>query len=108
MQSPPPRMDKRDTEEIVEDIRVLAPYYVPELDVSEGRGVGVALIRIFAGMQGLIVDRLNKVPEKNFVAFLDMLGIRIIPAQPARAAVTFHQFIASVLRRIRSLTIPQI
>jgi hypothetical protein len=90
MQSPPPRMDKRDTEEIVEDIRVLAPYYVPELDVSEGRGVGVALIRIFAGMQGLIVDRLNKVPEKNFVAFLDMLGIRIIPAQPARAAVTFH------------------
>jgi len=90
MQSPPPRMDKRDIAEIVEEMRVLAPYYVPELDVSEDRGVGVALIRIFAGMQGVIVDRLNKVPAKNFVAFLDMLGVRLLPAQPARAAVTFH------------------
>lgn len=90
MQSPPPRMDKRGIKGIVEEMRVLAPYYVPELDVSEGRGIGVALIRIFAGMQGVIVDRLNKVPEKNFVAFLDMLGVRLLPAQPARAAVTFH------------------
>jgi len=90
MQSPPPRMDKRDIEGIVEEMRVLAPYYVPELDLSEDQGVGVALLKIFAGMQGLIVDRLNRVPEKNFVAFLDMLGVRLLPAQPARAAVTFH------------------
>lgn len=90
MQSPPPRMDKRDLEEIVKDMRELAPYYVPELDVSEDRGVGVALLKIFAGMQELIIDRLNKVPDKNFVAFLDMLGVRLLPAQPARAAVTFH------------------
>ena len=90
MQSTPPRMDKRDLKGILEEMRVLAPYYVPELDISEDRGIGVALIRIFAGMQELIVDRLNRVPEKNFVAFLDMIGVRLLPAQPARAAVTFH------------------
>lgn len=74
----------------MEEIRALAPYYVSELDVSEDKGGGVALLKIFANMLKLVIDRLNRVPEKNFVAFLDMLGIKLLPAQPARAAVTFY------------------
>ena len=36
-------------------------------------------------MTELILYRLNKVPEKNYLTFLDMLGIKLQPAQPARA-----------------------
>ncbi|MCK4396312.1 putative baseplate assembly protein [candidate division WOR-3 bacterium] len=68
----------------------LAPYYVSELDVSGEKGAGVALIKIFANMLKLVIDRLNRVPEKNFAAFLDMLGIKLLPAQPARVPVTFY------------------
>ncbi len=74
----------------MEEIRALAPYYVSELDVSGDKSGGVALLKIFANMLKLVIDRLNRFPEKNFVAFLDMLGIKLLPAQPARAAVTFY------------------
>jgi hypothetical protein len=40
-------------------------------------------------MTELILYRLNKVPEKNYLTFLDMLGIKLQPAQPARALLTF-------------------
>ena len=86
----PPEIDERDFEQLVKEIRALAPYYVSERDVSEDKGVGVALIKIFASMLKLVIDRLNRVPEKNFAAFLDMLGIQLLPAQPARAPVTFY------------------
>jgi len=90
MQNTEPTMDKRDFKTIVDEIRVLAPYYVPELDLSGDTGAGIALVKIFARMQKLVIDRLNRVPEKNFVAFLDMLGAHLLPAQSARAPVTFY------------------
>ena len=90
MQNPAPTIDKRDTEKIAEEIRTLAPYYVPELDLSDDTGAGIALLKIFSRMQKLVIDRLNRVPEKNFVAFLDMIGMGLLPAQPARAPVTFY------------------
>ena len=74
----------------MEEIRALAPYYVSKLDVSGEKGAGVTLIKIFANMLKLVIDRLNRVPDKNFIAFLDMLGIKLLPAQPARAPVTFY------------------
>ncbi|MHC1599502.1 MAG: putative baseplate assembly protein [Candidatus Methanospirareceae archaeon] len=90
MQNKPPRIDERDYERIMKELRALAPHYVPELDVSEDESAGVALLKIFANMHKLVIERLNKVPEKNFVAFLDMLGVRLLPAQSARVPVTFH------------------
>jgi baseplate J-like protein len=89
-----PRVDPRTPAEVAEQTRALlckylahAPYnWSPEADGGEA---GVALTKIFAHYCGLIVDRLNRAPEKNFLAFLDLLGNSLIPAQPARAAVTF-------------------
>lgn len=90
MQNTKPTIDKRDFKTIVDGIRTLAPYYVPELDLSDDMGTGIALTKIFARMQKLVIDRLNRVPEKNFVAFLDMLGVRLLPAQSATAPITFY------------------
>ncbi|MBW4635559.1 MAG: putative baseplate assembly protein [Iphinoe sp. HA4291-MV1] len=50
---------------------------------------GLALIRIFGRMAATVSDRLNRVPEKNFLAFLDLLGTQILPPQPARVPLTF-------------------
>jgi Baseplate J-like protein len=48
-----------------------------------------ALIAVFARYAELIIERLNRVPEKNFLAFLDMLGASLLPPQPARVPLTF-------------------
>jgi hypothetical protein len=85
-----PKIDERDFERIVAELRALAPYCVPELDVSGDKGEGVALIKIFANMLTLVIGRLNRVPDKNFIAFLDMLSIKLLPALSARAPVTFY------------------
>jgi len=53
------------------------------------RGVSGALIRIFARFAEIITDRLNRVPEKNLLAFLDLLGASLLPPRSARAPLTF-------------------
>jgi Baseplate J-like protein len=59
----------------------------------ETADAGLGLIRIFDRMAATVSDRLNRVPEKNFLAFLDLLGTQILPPQPARVPLTF--FLAS-------------
>lgn len=51
---------------------------------------GQALIRIFATMVKSVSDRLNQVPEKNFLAFLDLIGEQLKPPQPAKVPLTFY------------------
>jgi hypothetical protein len=47
------------------------------------------LLQIFARYMQVVIDRLNQAPDKNLLAFLDMLGISLIPARAARAPVVF-------------------
>ena len=51
---------------------------------------GEALIRIFARMVELVSDRLNQVPEKNFLTFLELIGGQLKPPQPAKVPLTFY------------------
>ncbi len=51
---------------------------------------GQALIRIFGRMVTKVSDRLNQVPEKNFLAFLDLIGGQLQPPQPAKVPLTFY------------------
>jgi hypothetical protein len=85
-----PKIIDKSFEDLLEDKRRRALLYVPEWRPSSEEDLGVALLKIFTHMQEEIIGRLNKVPAKNFGAFLDMLGIRLAPARPARAPVTFY------------------
>ncbi|WP_421658674.1 hypothetical protein [Leptothermofonsia sp. ETS-13] len=51
---------------------------------------GWALIRIFSHLAMMVRDRLNQVSDKNFLAFLDLIGTQILPPQPARVPLTFY------------------
>ncbi len=85
-----PKIIYKSFEDLLEDNRRLARLYVPEWRPESEEELGVALLKIFTHMQEEIVGRLNRVPEKNFAAFLDMLGIKLMAARPARVPVTFH------------------
>ncbi len=50
---------------------------------------GAALVQIFARMAALVSDRLNQSPDKNFLAFLNLIGTQIQPPRPARVPLTF-------------------
>ncbi|MFN6569608.1 putative baseplate assembly protein [Dendronalium sp. ChiSLP03b] len=84
-----PKIDNRNFETILQEIRKLIPFYIPEWIVSDRKDSGSALLKIFAHMFTGTLHQLNLVPEKNFIAFLDMLGVKLLPASQSRAPVTF-------------------
>lgn len=87
----PPKIDPRTYTNIVEQIEKLARLFTDWEPSTSGKiDAGGALIRIFARMVKLVSDRLNQVPEKNFLAFLDLIGGELQPPQPAKVPLTFY------------------
>jgi hypothetical protein len=87
----PPKIDQRTYEEIVEQIEALAQQFTDWKPAPQGKiDAGRALIRIFGKMLKLVSDRVNQIPEKNFLAFLDLLGGKLTPPQPAKVPLTFY------------------
>ncbi|MBW4423095.1 MAG: putative baseplate assembly protein [Nostoc desertorum CM1-VF14] len=91
-----PKIDKRTSADIEKQVKDLLfkksmGWQEPSSDAgkSQGKGISIALIKIFARYCEIIIERLNKVPEKNFLAFLDLLGASRLPPQPARVPLTF-------------------
>jgi predicted phage baseplate assembly protein len=50
---------------------------------------GVTLIETFAFMTDQLLFRLNQVPDRLYVKFLELIGLQLIPPTPAQADVTF-------------------
>jgi hypothetical protein len=48
-----------------------------------------ALIDIFGRLAEIIIQRVNQVPDKNFRAYMNLLGVSLLPPQPARVPLTF-------------------
>ena len=86
---PSPNLDDRSFEDLVEEAIRLIPQYCPERTNFNKSDPGITLLELFAWMTEMLIFRLNRVPEKNFLAFLNLLGIRLQPPQPARALVQF-------------------
>ncbi|MDQ3773300.1 MAG: hypothetical protein M3461_02430 [Pseudomonadota bacterium] len=95
---PEPVLDGRRVESLVRELRRYAPHYTPDLNLTDEQSVAPALMRIFAHLAETVLVRLGRTPHKHFVAFLDRLGIGLLPARPARAGVTFR--LASGLNEI--------
>lgn len=84
-----PRLDDRDWAAIIDALRTRLPGYVPAWMPSDG-DPGDALIRIYGRYLQTLAERINNAPDKNKLAFLDLLGISLLPAQAARAPVVFE------------------
>jgi hypothetical protein len=84
-----PILDPRDAERILAELLQRRPAYLPHWTAKPGQR-GQALLRIFARYMELLVSRLNEAPDKNLLAFLDMMGISLIPARASRAPVVFE------------------
>ncbi len=86
---PSPKLDDRKYEDILNEVIALIPRYCPEWTNHNPSDPGITLLELAAHMTEQILYRLNRVPEKNYVAFLNLLGIKL---QPPRAARTLLQF----------------
>ena len=75
-----PQVDKRAAADIVAKL---------QSGGATSQGLGAALAQIFAHFCELAIDRINAAPNKNFLAYLDLLGNTLLPPAPARVPLTF-------------------
>ena len=84
-----PRLDDRRFADLVAEARARIPRYTPEWTDTNAGDPGFALVELFAWMSELLLYRLGRVPELNYLKFLELVGIELAPARPASAIVTF-------------------
>jgi hypothetical protein len=87
MPEPAPAVDSRNAAQIAAQIKDLLPRYAA---VDAETGALAALVAIFSRFSELIIERLNQAPDKNFLAYLDVLSVSNLPPQPARVPLTFQ------------------
>ena len=86
---PAPNLDDRTFQDIVDEAKRLIPRYTPEWTNHNVSDPGVALIELFAWMSEMVLYRVNQVPDRLFVHFLNLVGIEPFPPSVAKAQVTF-------------------
>ncbi|HEV8430469.1 MAG TPA: putative baseplate assembly protein [Pyrinomonadaceae bacterium] len=85
----PPDIDPRKASDLLRSLREMVPHYVREWPAKDDDDPGVALLKLFSFIGEGVISRLNKAPDRNFLAFLDMLGIRLLQKRPAQVPVRF-------------------
>lgn len=90
MPLPDPQLDDRRFQDIVNEAKQLIPRYCPEWTDHNVSDPGVTLIELFAYMTDLILYRMNRVPEKNYLRFMDLIGMEQKASVAARTNVTFR------------------
>ena len=86
---PAPNLDDRRFQDLVDDAKRLVQQHCPEWTDHNVSDPGVTLIETFAWMTDQLLYRLNRVPERNYVKFLELIGLRLHPPTAALVDVTF-------------------
>ena len=85
-----PNLDDRKFQDLVSEARSKIPLYCPKWTDYNLSDPGITLIELFSWMVDVLLYRLNRVPEKNYIKFMDLIGIQLEPPQPATANLTFR------------------
>ena len=89
MSLPAPNLDDRRFQDLVDDAKRLVQRRCPEWTDHNVSDPGVTLIETFAYMVDQLLYRVNQVPDRNYVKFLELIGVRLLPPRAARCSITF-------------------
>src|SRR6266568_470703 len=82
-------LDDRTFEQIYQELRRRIPAYAPEWTDHNDSDPGITLMQMFSWLAEVVIYRLNKVPEKNYVKFLELMGIELQQPAAAKAELQF-------------------
>ena len=90
MPLPSPTLDNRRFQDIVDEAKRLIPQYCPTWTDHNVSDPGITLVELFAWMTEMLLYRVNQVPEKCYLKFLEMIGVKLQPPTAATVPVTFY------------------
>jgi WD40 repeat protein len=87
---PTPKLDDRRFQDLVDEAKRRVQQRCPEWTDHNVSDPGVTLIETFAWMTDQLLYRLNRVPDLNYVKFLELLGVTLFPPTAASVDLTFR------------------
>ncbi len=89
MSLPAPNLDDRSFSKIVEEAKKMITKYCPQWTDFNESDPGITLIELMAWMTEMMIYRINRVPDKNYIKFLELMGVSLRPQQPSSAWIVF-------------------
>ncbi|MEV2220287.1 putative baseplate assembly protein [Nocardia vinacea] len=89
MTLPAPNLDDRSFQGLVDDAKRYVQQHCPEWGDHNVSDPGVTLLETYAMVVDQLLYRLNRVPDRLYLKFLELLGIRLFPPAAATVPVTF-------------------
>jgi predicted phage baseplate assembly protein len=90
MTLPAPELDDRRFQDIVDEAKRKISQLCPTWTDHNVSDPGVALIELFAWMSEMVLYRMNQVPDRLYVKFLELVGIELYGAAPATTDLLFR------------------
>ncbi len=87
---PKENLDDRTFEDLVAECILRIPRYCPDWTDFNPSDPGITLIELFAWLTDQMLMRFNKVPRRNYITFLELVGIKLQPPAPAQTNVSFY------------------
>lgn len=87
---PKSNLDDRSFNDLVQECKLRIPRYCQEWTNHNPSDPGITLIELFAWLVDQMLLRFNQVPRLHYVAFLELLGIRLRPPTAAETELTFY------------------
>ena len=89
MALPAPNLDDRRFQDLVDDAKRMVQRRCPEWTDHNVSDPGITLIETFAYLTDQLMYRLNRVPDRLYVKFLELIGLRMLPPTASRVPLTF-------------------
>jgi predicted phage baseplate assembly protein len=89
MSLPMLNLDDRTFDQLVDEAIRRIPVYGPEWTDHNIHDPGITFIELFAWLTEMQLYALNRIEDRNYLKFLKLLGIKLLPAGPAHVDVTF-------------------
>ncbi len=84
-----PNLDDRDFYQLVEEAKRIIANKCPQwTDLSPG-DPGIVILELFAHLTETMIYRLNRLPEKAYVEFLRLIGVKLGPPEAASVKLRF-------------------
>jgi hypothetical protein len=87
---PIPNLDDRRFDELVREARDRIAKSCPAWTDFNPSDPGMTLVELMAWLTEVTLYRLNRIPERSYAVFLDMMGVRLRPPEAARTWVVFR------------------
>ncbi len=89
MSLPVPNLDDRTFDQLLAEARRILAERGTAWSANSASDPGVVLLELFAHLTETMLYRLNRLPEKAYIEFLRLLGLRLHPPSAARVDLVF-------------------